>query len=277
MDHLTFSIILFLSSLGAGLFGALSGLGGGIVIVPLLVLGFKINTQYAIGASLVAVIATSSGASIAFLRKRFANLRLGFFLETATSTGAILGAFLATITPENLLQIIFGLVLLYCVVAAQKAKRVQEIIDTKPNSLSHKLHLDSSYPLDGTFQEYRVHRIPLGWVLMFIAGNLSGMLGIGSGAFNVLALERAMTVPFRVATTTSNFMIGVTAAASAGTLLHLGYISPPIVMPLIPGVLIGSFFGAKILMYTQLSRLQLIFSTLVFIIGLEMIYEGVTK
>lgn len=276
MDHLSFSAILFVSSLFAGLFGALSGLGGGIVIVPLLVLGFNVNTQYAIGASLIGVIATSSGSSITFLPKRYANMRLGMFLETATASGAILGAYFASVAAENLLQILFGIVLLYSVFAARKSQKNTEEVDMSHDRLSDKLKLDSSYPVDGSWQQYRVHRIPLGWLLMFIAGNLSGMLGIGSGALKVLAMERAMKVPFRVSTTTSNFMIGVTAAASAGTLFHLGYISPPVVMPLIPGVLIGSYAGSKILMRAKLSYLQLIFSIMISLIGIQMIYQGVT-
>ncbi len=275
MEHLDFSIILFFASIVAGVFGALSGLGGGIVIVPLLVLGFQIDTQFAIGASLIAVIATSSGASVAFLNKGITNLRVGLFLETATVLGAIIGAYLAVMAPDRLLHFIFGLVLIYSVVSSFHYRGHVDQVDTKPDKHSYKLHLGNRYPVDGKLVEYRVHRIPLGWSLMLIAGALSGMLGIGSGAFNVLALQRAMTLPFKVATTTSNFIIGVTAAASAGTFLHLGYISPPIVMPLVPGVLIGSFVGAKILMRTKLSSLQTIFSVIILAIGLQMIYSGV--
>src|SRR5262249_35044691 len=191
--------------------GALTGLGGGVVIVPLLTLGFGVDFRYAVGASLVSVIATSSGAAAAYVREGFTNIRVGMFLEVATTTGALLGAYLAELISTSALAIAFGLVLLYSAWSASRP-RPQHLVGT-PDPIAQRLRLDGSYPTEqGSQRYYHVQHVPLGFGLMVGAGALSGLLGIGSGALKVLAMDQAMCLPFKVSTTTSNFMIGVTAA-----------------------------------------------------------------
>jgi len=216
-----FSILTFLGSTAAGFLGALTGLGGGVIIVPMLALLLGVDIRYAIGASLVSVIATSSGAASAYVKEGFSNIRLGMFLEMATTFGALLGAAVAGMISTKIIAVIFGIVLLYSAFLSVRNHRPATIEDT-PDFLADSLHLDASYPSLRGPVAYHVHAIPTGFSLMFLAGTLSGMLGIGSGAVKVLAMDRAMRVPFKVSTTTSNFMIGVTAAASAGVYLNRG-------------------------------------------------------
>ncbi len=275
MSVLLFTLLLALGSLLAGFLGALTGLGGGVVIVPLLALVFHVDMRYAIGASLVSVIATSSGAAAAYLREGFSNMRIGMFLEIATTLGAIAGALIATHVSTAAIAVIFGLVLLY---SAWLSVRPQPPHPPDPRSdiISRTLRLDSSYPTPAGPTPYTVHRIPLGWGLMFGAGTLSGLLGIGSGAVKVLAMDQAMRIPFKVSTTTSNFMIGVTAAASAGVYLARGYIDPGIAMPVVLGALAGSMLGARVLVNARTHALRIVFSAVIVILGLEMIYNGFT-
>ena len=215
MHALTFTLLTLAGALLAGLVGALTGLGGGVVLVPLLTLGLGVDIRYAIGASLVCVIATSSGAAAAFVREGFTNIRIGMFLEIATTVGALLGTVLAAYVSSSALAVIFGIVLMFS--AAQSMRqRVEHIAVTEPGTLGARLRLSSTYPVGGQIVSYGVERVPVGFGLMFMAGILSALLGIGSGVVKVLALDRAMHLPYKVSTTTSNFMIGVTAAASAG-------------------------------------------------------------
>jgi hypothetical protein len=274
MNIAEFSFLTFVGSLTAGFLGALTGLGGGVVIVPLLTLAFGVDIRYAIGASLVSVIATSSGAAAAYVKKGFSNIRLGMFLEMATTFGAFLGAAIAGMMSTRIIAAIFGAVLLYSAFLSvrQDASSVTE--DTH-NFLANPLHLDSSYPSLSGPVSYHVHHIPTGFSLMFLAGALSGLLGIGSGAVKVLAMDRAMRVPFKVSTTTSNFMIGVTAAASAGVYLNRGYIDPGLAMPVMLGVVLGAFFGSKVLVSSKTRLLRLIFAGVILILGIEMIYGGI--
>ncbi|MGH9587581.1 MAG: sulfite exporter TauE/SafE family protein, partial [Acidobacteriaceae bacterium] len=239
MSTAEFSAIIFLSSLGAGLLGALTGLGGGVVIVPVLTLLFHVDIRYAIGASLVSVIATSSGAAAAYVREGYSNVRIGMFLEIATTLGAVLGAYLTTKVSTDAIGLIFGLVLLYSAFASAR-KKGSGPGGIKPNRLAERLRLLGSFPTAGGKEDYIAQRVPAGFGLMFSAGTLSGLLGIGSGAVKVLAMDQAMGLPFKVSTTTSNFMIGVTAAASAGIYLSRGYIDPALAMPVMLGVLAGS-------------------------------------
>ena len=275
MNSLELSIVLCLSSLAAGLLGALTGLGGGVVIVPLLALGFHIDIRYAIGASLMSVIATSSGSAAAYVREGFSNVRIGMFLEIATTLGALLGAWLATITPTQGIAIVFGSILLFSA-AISNRKRPEPDPNAPADPLASRLRLNGSYPVAGVRQHYNVRRVPLGFGMMFGAGTLSGLLGIGSGAVKVLAMDEAMQVPFKVSTTTSNFMIGVTAAASAGIYLSRGYINPSLVMPVALGVLAGSLLGAKILVRTNPRFLRIVFAFVIAALGIEMIYSGIT-
>lgn len=278
MTLLAFSGLLFLGSLFAGLLGALTGLGGGVVLVPLLTLGFHVDIRYAIGVSLISVIATSSGAAAAYVREGFSSVRIGMFLEMATTVGAILGAFLATEIHTQLLAIIFGVVLIYSAYLSWQQTRNPSPELKKGSPWSDKLEFSGSYPgPDGAPCRYEVENIPGGFGMMFVAGTLSGLLGIGSGAVKVLAMDRIMKVPFKVSTTTSNFMIGVTAAASAGVYLHRGLIAPGLAFPVMLGVLCGSLVGARFLARAHVSLLRTVFTFVILALGLEMIINGVTK
>lgn len=272
MNELWFALILFLSSVGAGLLGALSGLGGGVVIVPLLTILFHVDIHYAIGASLVSVIATSSGAAAAYVREGFSNIRVGMFLEIATTLGALVGAWLTTRVPTKDIGIIFGLVLLYSAWAS--LKKMHETFTEKPDSLALRLRLQGELPTSEGVQEYVAQRVPLGFGLMWLAGALSGLLGIGSGAVKVLAMDQAMRLPFKVSTTTSNFMIGVTAAASAGIYWRSGYLAPSLVFPVMLGVLAGSLIGSRVLVKAHVKTLKLVFSLLIVAMGIEMIINN---
>ncbi len=275
MEVWTFTAILWLGSFAAGLLGALTGLGGGVVIVPLLALFFHVDIRYAIGASLISVIATSSGAAAAYVREGYSNIRIGMFLEIATTFGALAGAYLATRVPTAWIGVIFGLVLLYSAYLSSR-KQQPHPADMTPDRIASALRLNGSFPGDSGQEAYNVHNVPAGFGLMFTAGTLSGLLGIGSGAVKVLAMDQAMRIPFKVSTTTSNFMIGVTAAASAGVYLSRGYINPTLAMPVMLGVLAGSMLGAKVLVRARVSVLRWIFAGVIVVLGVEMIYNGLT-
>ncbi|WP_158796016.1 sulfite exporter TauE/SafE family protein [Pedobacter sp. L105] len=272
MTILTFTLILLLGAYLAGLAGSLTGLGGGVVIIPLLTLFFHVDIRYAIGAALVASIATSSGSASAYVKEGITNIRLGMFLEIATTAGAVLGAILAIYTPVNLVAILFGCTLIFS--AAMTLRKKHEGALQEGSKLSYKLKLNSSYPTKEGEVEYKLTNIGAGFSIMTVAGLLSGLLGIGSGALKVLAMDSAMKIPFRVSTTTSNFMVGVTAAASAVVYLQRGYIDPGIAFPVIVGVLAGAFTGSKLLMKIDVKKLKLIFSIAITLIAINMIYNG---
>jgi uncharacterized membrane protein YfcA len=246
-----FSLFVWLGSILAGLLGALTGLGGGVVIVPMLTLGFGVDIRYAMGASLISVIATSSGAAAAFVK-----------------------AYLATRVPTSSLAVVFGLVLLYSAYLSLTAKDHVADDSGPADAWAEKLRLDSDMPVDGGWQAYRVHNVGGGFALMSIAGVLSGLLGIGSGAIKVLAMDRVMKLPFKVSTTTSNFMIGVTAAASAGVYLGKGFIDPGLAAPVMLGVLVGSLIGANLLAKTKNQTLRYIFGAVIGVLAVQMIYKG---
>jgi uncharacterized protein len=268
-----FTGLIFAGSLAAGFLGALTGLGGGVVIVPMLGLLLGVNIRYAIGAALVSVIATSSGAAAAYVREGYSNVRVGMFLEIATTFGALAGAGLGAYLRASIIAIIFGLVLLYSAYASLK-QEPHATQDLGPDRLASRLRMDSSYPTEHGFDSYHVRGIPGGFVLMFVAGVLSGLLGIGSGAVKVLALDRIMKLPFKVSTTTSNFMIGVTAAAGAGVYLSRGYIDPGLAMPVMLGVLLGALLGARVLAGAKVRALRWVFSAVIAALAVEMIVEG---
>ena len=265
--------LLFVGSLIAGFLGSLTGLGGGVVIVPLLTLAFGVDIRYAIGASLVSVIATSSGAAAAYVREGFSNIRVGMFLEIATTIGAIAGAVVAAHLKLSWIATVFGLVLLYSAYEAVKS-HTDFHGPSEPDRIASRLRMDGTFPTSQGMQPYHVTNVPAGFSLMFTAGVLSGVLGIGSGAVKVLAMDRAMKLPFKVSTTTSNFMIGVTAAASAGVYLNRGYIDPALAMPVMLGVLGGSLTGARLLAGAKVKVLRIVFSIVVALLGLEMMYNG---
>jgi uncharacterized membrane protein YfcA len=275
MPLVSFTLLVFAGSVLAGLLGALTGLGGGVVLIPLLTLGFHVDMRYAIGASLISVIATSSGAAAAYVREGYSNVRIGMFLEVATTFGAVLGAFLATRAPTRALAMIFGVVLVYSAwLSRGKLEDGEETVVDNP--WSDRLRMSAAYPdgAHGGRSLYKVDRIRAGFATMFGAGILSGLLGIGSGAVKVLAMDKIMRIPFKVSTTTSNFMIGVTAAASAGIYLARGYVNPGLAFPVMLGVLAGSLLGAKILVHSRVSLLRTIFAFVIAALGLEMIVNG---
>src|SRR5450755_158633 len=262
-----------MGSLLAGFLGSLTGLGGGVVIVPLLTLLFHVDIRYAIGAALVSVIATSSGAAAAYVKEGYSNIRVGMFLEIATTIGALAGAALALYLRVSVIAIIFGVVLIYSAIASLSEKS-DGVRDVQPDRMATWLRMDSTYPTETGLQKYHVRNVPAGFGLMFGAGALSGLLGIGSGAVKVLAMDQAMKLPFKVSTTTSNFMIGVTAAASAGIYLSRGYIEPAIAMPVMLGVLGGSLLGARVLAGAAVRSLRIVFSVVIGFLAMEMIYNG---
>jgi uncharacterized protein len=269
-----FSGIVFLVSLTAGFIGALTGLGGGVVVTPVLTLLLGVDMHFAMGASLVSVIATSSGAAAAYVKEGFSNVRAGMFLEIATTAGAVVGAHLTSRVPVSALAIVFGGVLLYS--AWNSLKEVSERHAHTGDPLAERLRLSGSYPGPAGAVAYGVTHVKAGFSLMFGAGLISGLLGIGSGALKVVAMDQVMRIPFKVSTATSNFMIGVTAAASAGIYLRHGYINPGLAMPVMLGVLSGSLAGARLLGGAKTRVLRWLFAAVIGIMALEMVSNGIT-
>lgn len=275
MSIFLFSVLLLFFSFLAGLLGALTGLGGGVVVIPVLVLLFHVNIHYAMGASLISVIATSSGTAAAYLREGYTNLRIGMFLETAAVVGALLGALSIALLSKTFLTVLFSLVLFLSAYLTIKRKEEDETYaSSHPWAVS--LKLDGTYPHKGQFQAYQVQNVPLALFIMGIAGLVSGLLGIGSGTLKVLAMDQALRLPYKVATTTSNFMIGITAAVGAGIYFSQGYINPAIAFPVMIGVIIGSFIGAKVLTHIHTQVLRILFSIVICLIGLQMLYKVCT-
>ena len=274
MSIILFTFLLLFGAYCAGLLGSLTGLGGGVIVIPLLTLAFGIDFHYAIGAALVASIATSSGSASAYVKEGLTNIRLGMFLEIATSVGAVLGVAAALWMPTNVIAIIFGAVLLLTV--AMQFRQKTDYIGVKGSNLAKKLKLFGSYPTkDGTVQSYELTNVSGGFSVMVLAGALSGLLGIGSGVLKVLAMDSCMKVPFKVSTTTSNFMIGVTAVTSAVVYLQRGYIEPGIAFPIMVGVLAGAMSGAKLLKHLDVRVLRKIFAVAILLVALNMIYNGI--
>ncbi len=223
----------------------------------------------------MSVIATSSGSAAAYVKEGFSNIRIGMFLEIATTLGALLGAYLTAKVPASAIAVIFGLMLVYSAYVSRHTRPRTEV-EQSPDPLATKLKMNGTFPDTSGLRSYNVYGVPTGFGVMFGAGALSGLLGIGSGALKVVAMDQAMKVPFKVSTTTSNFMIGVTAAASAGVYLSRGYIDPALAMPVMLGVLIGSLMGTRVLVKTQTKLLRIVFSGVIVLLGLEMLLKGLT-
>ena len=278
--HLRFSLsialLILLGALLAGILGSLVGLGGGILLIPMLTLLFHFPISFAIGTSIISVIATSSGAAAAYVRDHMTNLRVGMFLELATTLGAISGAFIAALLAPQFIGVIFGVILL--ISAAPLVFRLGEELPggVKNDRLADALELASSYPDHKLGREvpYQVTRTPWGLAMMYVAGVISGLLGIGSGTFKVVAMDSLMRLPLKVSTSTSNLMIGVTAAASAGIYFSRGDIPPLIAAPVALGVLIGAMIGARLLMHMSNRLLRMIFLPIIVIAALEMILHS---
>jgi uncharacterized protein len=269
-----FTPIVAAASLLAGLLGSLTGLGGGVIVTPVLTLFLGVDLRYAMGASLISAIASSSGAAASYVRDGYSNIRIGMFLEIATTLGALTGAFLNTHISASALSIVFGLVLLQSAWQTMGARK-QAKNPPPDDPLSETLKLNSSFSDNGKARDYKVHRVKTGFGLMFGAGTLSGLLGIGSGSLKVIAMDQAMRIPFKVSTATSNFMIGVTAAASASVYLSRGYINPGIVMPVMLGVLAGSLLGARLLSRLPVVLLRRVFAVVVGVMAIQMIVQGI--
>ena len=276
MTVLEFTLVVWFVSTLAGFLGALTGLGGGVVVVPVLALALGVNIKYAIGASLVSVIATSSGAAAAYVREGFSNIRIGMLLEIATTVGAVTGAFVAAFTSTHVIAILFGLVLLQAAYQSVFKSSAGDMHPIKSDNLGKFFRLAGKFPDQGRLREYGVVNVPAGFGLMYGAGVLSGLLGLGAGAVKVIAMDQAMKIPFKVSTTTSNFMIGVTAAAGAGVYLGRGYIHPALAMPVMLGVLAGAFLGSKALVRARVKTLRVVFGIVILALAIEMIFNGAT-
>ena len=276
MSAILFLVEAFLISLGAGAFGALLGLGGGVILVPLLTLWLGVDIHYAIGASIVAVIATSSGAAATYLRDGLANIRIAMFLEIGTTTGAIFGAFIAGYVAGPWLSILFALMLGYSAFAMFRRRDAELPENVQMGPIAAFLHLNSEYhdvALNRLVQ-YNVRGARYGLPLMFIAGAVSGLLGIGSGVLKVPAMDMAMKLPMKVSTATSNFMIGVTAAASAGVYFLRGDIVPFIAAPVMMGVLLGAILGTRVMARVKSSSLRRVFVVVMLFVALQMLVRG---
>jgi len=278
VSPLELTLVLFVIGIVAGALGALLGLGGGFVVVPVLTLFLGVNIRLAIGTSIVTVIATSSGAAVAYVRDHMANMRIGMFLELATSTGAVTGAFLGSILVPKVLYVIFAVVLGQSAIAVARRKSLEDRPPLPADAWADKLGLHSSYPdaARGRVVTYHVARSKLALALMYVAGTMSGLLGIGSGTLKVPAMDLAMGLPIKVSTATSNFMIGVTAAASAGVYFGRGDVNPLISAPVAVGVLIGALGGARLLSGINPRRLRVLFAIVVLAVAIDMLVKGVS-
>ena len=273
MTILAFTLILLLGAYCAGLLGSLTGLGGGVVVIPLLTLVLGVDFHYAVGAALVASIATSSGSGSAYVKEGITNIRLGMFLEIATAIGAVCGAAVAIYLNNNFIAILFGCVLVLTAVMQQRRKSDHDGV--VGSEAARRLRLYGTWPQkDGSLKAYELRHVGGGFGVMYIAGVLSGILGIGSGVLKVIAMDGIMKVPFKVSTTTSNFMKGVTACASAVVYVQRGQIEPGIACPVMIGVLCGALTGARLLKTLDVRLLRRIFCVAILLVALNMIWQG---
>ena len=280
LQHITpfdFVLITLGISVLAGIAGSILGLGGGVIVVPALTLLLHVDIRLAVGASIVSVIATSSGAAAAYVKQHMTNLRVAMFLEIGTTTGAITGAFLAGHIAVRWLFIVFGVMMGYSAIEMYRKRHHKEDAPVPSDALADRLNLHGSY-FDHALRkriDYRVTHTWLGLILMYVAGCVSGLLGIGSGALKVPSMDLAMRLPIKVSTATSNFMIGVTAAASAGVYFARGDINPLIAAPVAAGVLIGATGGSLLLPRLQNQHIRLFFVLVLLWISAEMLWKGV--
>ena len=256
----------------------LVGLGGGIVITPVLTLLFGVDIKYAVGASIIAVLATSSGSAIAYLKDDMLNLRIAMFLEIFTTLGAFVGAMLSVITDSQVLFLLYGALMLFQAFNMYQKIRAKKEIQTVSHNdtIAEKLNLGGEYFDKGLNQtiKYQVTNVPGGSVVMFFAGVMSALLGIGAGAFKVLAMDTVMKMPLKASSATSNFMMGVTGTASAIFYLFIGQINPVLVTPIALGVLAGSFIGSRIMPYVPVKVLRWIFLVALLALGVQMFIRG---
>lgn len=273
----SFVVELFFICVVAGLAGSLLGIGGGIIVVPVLTLVFHVDIRLAIGASIISVIATSSGAAAAYVKEHLTNMRVGMFLEVATTTGAITGAYVAGLVSQKVLYVVFGVILAYSAVQMFRGHFRNTERPVPKDALADRLQLHDTYfdEAEGREIRYKVTHTKFGLFLMYIAGMVSGLLGIGSGALKVPAMDLAMRLPMKVSTATSNFMIGVTAAASAGVYFARGEIDPFVAAPVAAGVLVGAVGGSRVLPRLKNGFIRSLFVVVLLVISIEMLYKGV--
>jgi len=279
MSPLEFFLITFFCAIGAGILGSLLGLGGGVTIVPILTLVLGVDIHYAIGASIISVIATSSGAASTYVKEKISNLRVGLFLSIATTTGAVTGAYIGGLISGWALYFIFGLILAYSGLVMFRKRKAELPTDVPDSGLAARLRLHSSY-YDAALKQnvtYKVGGAGVGLILMFIAGMVSGLLGIGSGALKVPAMDIAMHLPMKVSSATSNFMIGITAAASAGIYFLHGDIQAILAAPVAMGVLLGAMLGTRLLTILRGSVIRQIFVIVLVVICAQMLWKGIAQ
>ena len=270
-------IEIFLIGIGAGVVGSMLGLGGGIIIVPTLTLLFGMSMRTAVAASTVSIIATSTGAAVAYLRDRLTNTRVAIWLEMGTSIGALSGALIAGAINQRLLFILFGLLLAYSTYNMFKSRNSELPTGIVPDALSQKLRLHGSYydKALGHRVDYQVTRTLPGLIIMYFSGAAAGLLGIGAGIFKVPAMDQVMGMPFKASTATSNFMIGVTAASGGVVYFARGDAKPLVAGPVVLGVLLGAIIGAKLMVRMRSNLIRLCFIPLIAYTAIEMIYRGV--
>lgn len=276
MSPLLYFAVLYLTAVVAGALGALLGLGGGVLLVPALTLAFGLDIREAIGASIVSVVATSSGAAATYVKERLTNLRLGMFLESATTTGAVVGAVAAGLIGGPALFFIFAVVMVYAAAMMFRRSRVMSESPTQPDALARRLRLSSQYDdaAEGRSIAYGVTGVPLGYALALAAGGVSGLLGIGGGVIKVPAMNLVMRVPLKVASATSDLMIGVTAATGAAIYFARGDINPFLAAPVAMGVLCGTVVGTRLMARLPSARLQVIFALVLVVVAVEMMLRG---
>ena len=269
-------LVILLVSIIAGFVGALFGLGGGVLIIPFLTLVEGVPVPLAVGASIVSVVATSSASAATYVQDHLTNLRLGMFLEIGTVAGAITGAFVAVFLPASVLFVLFGLILLYATIIMVRARGIDFPADVKSDTTSRILSLGGQYEDHSLNRvvKYEVTRTPLTVFIGYFAGIVSGLLGVGGGIINVPTMNLVSKVPVKVASATSNFMIGVTAAASASVYLLRGDVNPLLAAPLIVGVAGGALLGTRVLKVTPPTRVKVAFGILLAAISLLMILKG---
>lgn len=271
------AVLIFLVSVAAGLLGSLLGLGGGIIIIPALTLLFGVDIRHAAGATAVSVIATSCGAAAAYLRDRLTNIRIGMFLEVATTTGALTGAYLGGVVSPRFLYIIFAVMMGYSALEIFKRRNVDVPSDVRPHPLAARLRLEGSYydQALGRDVEYRAAGVLGGFGMMYLAGVVSGLLGLGSGVLKVAAMDMMMRLPMKVSSATSNFMIGVTAAATAGVYFSRGDIDPALAAPVALGVLAGALAGTRLMVRLRNTTIRKVFLPVLLYVSLEMLLKGI--
>jgi uncharacterized membrane protein YfcA len=259
----------------AGFIGALTGLGGGIIIAPILVVLFDVEIHQAMGASLISVTAISSSTTMRYMREGFTNIRIGMLLEVGAVVGGVFGAMLVSIVPVGIISIMIGVTLFLSLFDCLRNLQEQNIVPI-PGSWAQRLKLDGEYQTDsGNIKPYAMQRIPLGFGIVTLSGLFSGLLGIRSGPLKVLALNLVMDLPYKVATSTSNFMVGITATASAGVYLSSGYFNAEISFPVLLGVLCGALSGVRVFTRAKVKLLKIIFAMVILGLSVEMIYNGI--